>query len=167
MKLLVVIDVQNGFTRTDKTKEVSRKIVELTNSGEFDIILASKFINNDESPYVSFLKWNKLMKSPETDLVDGLKFDFSFEKSTYTCWSDNFLSMLVKANNGKVPHEVYICGIDTDCCVLNTAVDLFEHKIKPIVLTNYCYSNGGEEYHLSALKVLERNIGKDSLSKEK
>ncbi|WP_416373322.1 isochorismatase family protein [Mycoplasmopsis fermentans] len=31
------------------------------------------------------------------------------------------------------PEEIYICGIDTDCCVQATAVNLFEKRIRPIV----------------------------------
>ncbi|WP_408634333.1 cysteine hydrolase family protein [Mycoplasmopsis fermentans] len=61
------------------------------------------------------------------------------------------------------PEEIYICGIDTDCCVQATAVNLFEKRIRPIVLSNYCASNGGPESHEAALKTLSRAIGKENI----
>lgn len=55
--------------------------------------------------------------------------------------------------------EAYIAGIDTDCCVLATAISLFEHNIRPVVLEQYCVSNGGDVSHQAAITVLERTIG--------
>lgn len=52
-----------------------------------------------------------------------------------------------------------MAGIDTDCCVMKTALDLFEIGIKPIVLSHYCASTGGNNIHLAALDMLKRNIG--------
>ena len=166
MKILLIVDVQKGFTRTDKTKETAKRIVDLSNSGSFDFIIASRFVNKDDSPYVKYLNWNRLMTSPETDLVDNLKYDIHFDKETYTCWSSKLENILRSCNKGILPTEIYLCGIDTDCCVLNTAVDLFENNIKPLILIDYCFSNGGQEYHDSAIKVLERNVGKQSIVRD-
>ena len=58
---------------------------------------------------------------------------------------------------------MFICGIDTDCCVLTTAVNLFEVGIRPIVLTQYCASNGGESSHQAALTCMGRLIGSHHL----
>lgn len=163
MKILLIVDVQNGFVRSNETKAVAQKIVQLSKEHKFNYIIASKFINNPDSPYVNVLKWNRLMKSPETDLVDELKYDESFEKGTYTCWSESFAKKLLEINGGEKPESIYLCGIDTDCCVLNTAIDLFERGICPKVLIDYCFSNGGQKYHDAAISILERNIGKDNI----
>ena len=56
---------------------------------------------------------------------------------------------------------------DTDCCVLTIATSLFEHNITPIVLTNYCQSNGGETAHITGIKCLERLIGKKQIVDKK
>lgn len=55
--------------------------------------------------------------------------------------------------------EVYLCGFDTDCCVLATAYDLFDVGIKPIVLKNLTRSALQEKLHKPALQMLKRNIG--------
>lgn len=62
-----------------------------------------------------------------------------------------------------LPESLFICGIDTDCCVISTAVNLFEIGIRPIVLTQYCASNGGESSHQATLTCLGRLIGSHHL----
>lgn len=77
------------------------------------------------------------------------------QKSVYTSCNYDLINLL---RTLKIS-EVYIVGIDTDCCVLKTAMDLFEINIRPIVLSYYCASNGGKKSHDAALTVLRRNIG--------
>lgn len=74
---------------------------------------------------------------------------------------------LKKLNDGEVPTHIFICGADTDCCVLKTATDLFEQSVMPIVLTEYCDSNGGPESHKSGIMVMDRLIGKKSIVADK
>lgn len=78
-----------------------------------------------------------------------------FQKEGYSGLTEELIRYLRKGGF----EVVYLCGTDTDCCVLETAVDLFEHSIRPVVLADYCASNGGSYSHSSALKVLERLIG--------
>ena len=55
--------------------------------------------------------------------------------------------------------EIYLCGFDTDGCILKTAFDLFENNIKAYILQDYCMSSGGEKYHYEAIDILKRSIG--------
>jgi nicotinamidase-related amidase len=59
--------------------------------------------------------------------------------------------------------EVFLCGIETDCCVLKTAVDLFEHHYRPVVLSSACASRAGKENHEAGLKILRRMIGNEQV----
>ena len=43
---------------------------------------------------------------------------------------------------------------------MNTALDLFEQGIRPIVLTRYCGSSGGSAVERAALLCLEMSLGK-------
>lgn len=162
-KILIVVDLQNGFTRYEQTKRVSKKIIELANSGLFDKIIATRFINKEGSQYTDILNWHRLMSSPDIDLVDGLKADVVVDKFIYTCVTPDFLAKLKELNDGKLPTHVFICGVDTDCCVLKTATDIFEQGLMPIVLTDYCDSNGGPKYNEAGKLAMERLIGKKSL----
>ncbi len=54
---------------------------------------------------------------------------------------------------------IYLCGIDTDACVMKTAVDLFENGLNVKVIENYCMSHSGKKIHKSAIKMLKKLIG--------
>jgi Amidases related to nicotinamidase len=157
---LLLIDVQEGFI-TEETKHVIPRIEELLKNERFDHVAATRFINSENSPYRNILNWNKLVDSPETDLHPAVckAADAIFEKDVYTAVSGELLKYLSKNSID----ELFIAGIDTDCCVLKTAADLFEKNIRPKVLAYYSASNGGRKSHDAALCVLHRLVGKDNV----
>jgi len=161
--ILIVVDLQNGFIRYDHMKDVSGKIVELSNRHLFDYVIATRFLNREGSQYTEMLNWRKLLTSPDVDLVDGLYWDTVVDKNIYSCLNEEFLAFLQKINDGEKPTHIFICGVDTDCCVLKTATDLFENGIMPLVLVDYCNSNGGPDSHLAGQLVMSRLIGRKSL----
>ena len=59
--------------------------------------------------------------------------------------------------------EVSLCGIDTDACVMATALDLFQNGIRPVVLAEACASHAGPDYHEAGLKLLARLIGREQI----
>lgn len=159
--VLLVIDVQNGFQRNQETKLNAKKIEKLIKSNLFDKVIATKFINRHESPYYQWLHWSRLIDSPDIDLMDALNdnSDFILEKYFYNCEKKSFLNALRLCNNGHLPECVYVCGTDTDCCVQINATTLFELGIHPIVLVDYCASNGGLASHQAGLTVMRRTLG--------
>lgn len=165
--ILIVVDIQNGFNRYEQTHVLVDKIIELTNSGLFDKIIATRFRNREGSQYTKFLNWHMLMESPDIDLVEGIKADEVVDKWVYTCITDEFMSLLKKLNDGEMPTHIFICGADTDCCVLKTATDIFEQGLMPVVLTEYCDSNAGPKSHEAGLLVMGRLIGKKCIVSDK
>ena len=160
MKCLLVIDVQKGFV-SPKTEYVVPRILELIEQFKGELVVATKFLNYQESPYFRFMGWERLTASPETDIIPEVenKANLVIEKAIYSACKDKFCNLL----SAKDIDEVYLVGIDTDCCVLKTATDLFERGIRPIVLEHYCASNGGEDSHKAALRVMERTIGRNQI----
>jgi nicotinamidase-related amidase len=156
MKCLFVIDVQKGFI-SDKTESILPNIEQLIQNFSKGFIIATQFINTDDSGFTDIMHWQRLKKEPEIDLIPFVKqkADYIIKKTIYSACTDEVLKLL-ESNEIK---EAYIAGIDTDCCVLTTAISLFEHNIRPVVLEKYCASNGGENSHEAAIKVLERTIG--------
>ena len=59
--------------------------------------------------------------------------------------------------------QVTVVGIDTDMCVLKSAMDIFDMNIQPIVLADCCASTLGAYAHLAGLAILSRNIGPPQL----
>ena len=163
--ILLVIDVQNGFQRNQETKDNAAKIADLLRAGLFDKIIATKFVNRPESPYYQWLHWSRLVDVPDIELLDELQSNSNIvlEKHYYNCERESFIAALKECNDGHLPEIVFVCGTDTDCCVQINATTLFEMGIHPIVLIDYCASNGGPESHKAGLTVMRRTLGKKHL----
>lgn len=59
--------------------------------------------------------------------------------------------------------EIYVCGIDTEVCVLKTAVDAFERDIVPRLIVDASASHSGTEAHEAGLLVAQKMIGRKQL----
>ena len=94
--------------------------------------------------------------SPEIELAFSAHPDtVVYDKHAYSSVDEQFLAELRRHDI----EEVHICGIDTDVCVTQSAVDLFEAGVRPVVLAASCASHGGPEFHEYALRILRRLIG--------
>ena len=157
-KALLIVDVQNGFVN-EKTKHIPRLVEKLQYN--YDLVIATRFINLPDSPFRRLIKWDHL--SPDTDEIE-LAFKpkegvVVVDKYIYSCIDETFLRLL--KDNGI--EAVDICGIDTDICVTKCAVDLFERNITPYVLKDYCATHADADVQESALIILARYIGKTQI----
>ena len=159
---LVIIDVQNGFV-SKRTRYVPHKINALVKQCHFDHVVATRFVNTMGSPYVKFLGWTGLMGGIDQALDDAVAgvVERVFTKKGYTCFIPSFLRFVKES---KIDRLV-LCGIDTDCCVLKSAIDAFERGLRCDVVCDCCASNGGMKSHRAALLVLRRTIGAARLLK--
>lgn len=153
-KALLIVDVQKGFIN-ERTKHIPAMVERLQN--EYDLVIATRFINLPGSLYRKLIHWGHL--SPGTEEVE-LAFRpkegaIVLDKTVYTCVNDEFVALLKE--NGI--EEVDICGIDTDICVTKCAVDLFERGIVPVVLKDYCATHAHADVQEAAFVILKRYIG--------
>ncbi len=159
---LIVVDVQNGFIN-DYTRHIPDRVVTLIESGTYDPVFYTRFINMPDGPYPRFVGWDACMGPPETDLVDRIAAhatpDTTFDKHGYAGIPDALERVLRERDIGRVS----IAGIDTDMCVLKVAMDAFDLNIEPLVLTDCCASTAGLQSHFAGLAVLARNIGAKQL----
>lgn len=163
--ILIVIDMQNGFARTEQMVKLSERIKVLLKRDLFDSVIATRFLNNDKSMFEKMFGWYRLKAEDERQIISGIEeyVDCYVDKYIYNCVTPSFIQRLCQLNDGEYPKKVFIIGADTDCCVLTIATALFENNIRPIVLTKYVDSNGGSESHKAGLLVLKRLIGKNQL----
>ncbi|MBR1991970.1 MAG: cysteine hydrolase [Bacteroidales bacterium] len=157
-KALLIVDVQNGFVN-EKTKHIPRLVEKLQYN--YDLVIATRFINLPDSPFRRLIKWNRL--SPGTNEID-LAFKpkegiVVVDKYIYSCIDETFLRLL----EDKGIEAVDICGIDTDICVTKCAVDLFERNMTPYVLRDYCATHADADIQEAALVILARYIGKSQI----
>ncbi len=163
--ILIIVDMQNGFARYPQTIKLTNDIQKLLEQNIFDVVIATRFLNDENSIYEKLFNWKKLKSDDEQAIANPLKehIDYVVDKYVYTCVNSSFIQRLCQLNDGEYPKQVFIVGADTDCCVLTIATGLFENNIRPIVLTKYCNSNGGPNSHDAGLLCLKRLIGETQL----
>ena len=152
-RILLAVDLQNGFLTTPECKAVIPKVV--ANVNRFDRVWATRFFNRN-SNFSRQVNWNKMISEPETKLDSSLTLVVSkaFDKPTYSPPDE-----LLQALQDDAIATVAVCGVDTDACVMATVLKIFDAGIETFVVSDGCASSGGTEYHESAIKLLKRNIG--------
>lgn len=159
-KLLLIIDLQEGFIN-EYTKSLPKKIEKLLISNKFEYIVFTKFINDDKSNFYKILNYKGCMDEKNRNIVIDTKDYKIIEKRVYTAYNDE-LKLYIDTNNIKT---IYLCGIDTDACVLKTALDLFENNFDVKVIEDCCMSHSGIKYHNCAINMLKKLIGSQNVIK--
>lgn len=158
---LFVVDVQNYFTNpvaTTLPQDIASYIRK--NRKNFSVIIFTQFVNTPQSSVYRFLKWKECMKSPDTDITSELKpllkHGLLFPKDAYSALK---VPQIRKELREKKIDRLYLCGIDTDCCVLATAYDAFDQGYQVCLLENLCLSRPGKKLHEAAKAMFKRNVG--------
>ncbi|MBH8566961.1 cysteine hydrolase [Nostoc sp. CENA67] len=160
---LFIIDIQNGFI-TQNTIHILPRVKFLLEQNIFEYVIFTRFINTPNSPYVKYLNWHEFISPIEQKIVGEIEpfAQIIVDKTIYTACNQETLDLL---NQMKI-QKVFICGIDTDSCVLKTAIDFFEKNINPYVLEYYSASTGGDKLHQAAILVLSQMIGINNIVTE-
>ena len=158
--LLLIIDLQNNFIN-ENTKDIPNKVEKLIDNKIADNIIFTKFINDNESNFYKTLKYKGCMTDEDRNIVINTNGYKIIEKRGYTAFNDE-LKHFIEDNNVKT---IYLCGIDTDACVLKTALDLFENNYDVKVIEDCSMSHSGIEYHNYAISILKKMIGSKNIIK--
>ena len=154
--ILLAVDMQNGFLTTPETEAVLENVVE--NADLFDQVWATRFFNRNPN-FSRQVNWDEMVSGAETELDSSLTpvVSKTFDKPSYSPPADDLIQAL--KNEGIT--TVAVAGVDTDACVMDTALELFDAGIETYVVSDGSASSGGTEYHEAGIKLLERNIGED------
>lgn len=163
--ILLIIDMQKGFARYEQTVQLTHRIEALLQKELFDVVVATRFLNEKNSSYEKFFNWHRLKTEEERSLPKEIEKYVScvINKNIYNCVNSDFIQKICQLNDGVYPEKIFIAGADTDCCVLTIATALFECNIRPIVLTKYCDSNGGPVSHEAGITCMKRLIGEGQI----
>lgn len=153
-KLLLVIDFQNEFINHNTVK-AKIDIPKLVKSEKFDEVLFTSFVNNKNSPAYKKLGWHGCMDEESKKICMDVNGYSVIERHTYSAFRDDVCEYI----RGNDIGDIYLCGIDADCCVLATAFDFFDNDYNTYVLEDYVYCMRGEKYKNNALDILRQNIG--------
>ena len=158
--ILLIVDLQRGFI-TPKTKKVIDVIENAINTLDFEVCVYSRFYNNEETSFSRILNWERFQSVEEQEIVlpivDGNKI---VSKDTYSAVTRDLKRIIEEC---KI-ERAYLCGIDTDSCVLATAFELFDNGVEPVIIIDGCASTGGDEYHHAAELIMKRSFGKENVN---
>lgn len=158
MQILFIVDIQPVFLINKKLKKLPSRIYNHINKNNYDYIFSFGFVNSQNSPFVRFWKWNKSMKNSKESLLFPIlqnSSNYVIWKNTFSCLNQELLSILEKIQFNKYHDQIYICGVDTDICVLSTCLDLFINNYDIYLLAKLCGSDKGHFSHMRAIKILK------------
>ncbi|MGF7233780.1 MAG: cysteine hydrolase, partial [Frankia sp.] len=136
--VLVVVDVQNGFV-SEHSSPVVPIIADLARrwQGAGGDSIFTRYLNVPGSHHERLMGWTEVRDSPATDIVDELapyvaKATAVVDKHMYSLFNEEGSVLVDRAGWT----DLYICGIDTNSCVLKTAVDAFERGLTPWIVSD-------------------------------
>ena len=160
-KALLVIDVQNYFMNS-LTRDLPRKIKKHLekNRSSYELIVFTHFVNTPKASVYRFLDWHECMNSPNTDIVKELQpllpYGVTVPKDVLSVLK---VPQAKKLLDEKKIDELYLCGIDTDCCVLATSYDAFDQGYRVYLLKDLCMASTGKNLHNTAVSMFKKNVG--------
>lgn len=155
-KAIVIIDVQNMFIN-NKTKDIPEKITNHLEKNNYDYIIFTRFINDKESQIYKKLKWNKCFESPDIDIHLKLKKYVNqnniFDKNVYSIFKQKELLKLFKEND---INNIYLCGLNSDACVLASAFEGFDLGFNIVILKELTATfHGSDNLHKHVIEIME------------
>ncbi|WP_343948205.1 cysteine hydrolase [Nonomuraea longicatena] len=163
--VLVVIDAQNGFISDHSAPAIPviASLVDRWQSAGGDVVF-TRYLNYAGSPYERLMRWSKLKNSPEIDIAPTLapfanKATAVVDKTIYSLFNEEG-DALVQQRGWT---DLYVCGLDTESCVLKTVVDAFERDLTPRLISDASASHAGQQAHDAGILVASRFIGSDQV----
>ncbi|MGH7480933.1 MAG: cysteine hydrolase family protein [Longimicrobiales bacterium] len=160
--ILLCVDVQCGFVVDGVVEARMHELVRRAESGRYEQIWASRFLNpGPGGPFHRWMQWYRFRPGDEeAELWAPLaRLDVRvFDKLSY-----GPPPSLLEAARAFEPGEIHMGGLDTEACVLATAVGLFDAGAPPRVLTAACASGKGPSAHEAGLAAIAGMLGPRSL----
>lgn len=153
MKILLIVDMQNGFMTKPNYKDLQNKIGKLIDEKKYDKYIFTKFVNQENSLYKTRLKWNDLSdKNSQKICVTIPQNSIILNKNGYGL----DVGDLTKVTQLGVD-QIDICGLQTDACVYAIALQLWDKNIFPNILKNYVAT--APERESMAIEMLIHQFG--------
>jgi nicotinamidase-related amidase len=164
--VLVLVDVQYGFV-SPASAHVIPRIAEFTRQWADSGLpyIMTRFINSPNSLFEQLIRWSAMMPgTPEIEIVDELTEMIPgatavIDKPTYSLFNEEGAEFV--SRHGW--RNIVVAGLDTESCVLKTAVDAFELGLVPWVAEDLVYSHAGQFAHDAGLLVTGRFIGRGQI----
>lgn len=139
------------------------KINKMLSKKIFKHVIVTQLINNMDSPFRKQMNWTGCSKKDEISLETASDLDCTLiVKDTYSIDVTSLVRFghIISKND-----TIFICGFDTDACVMSCAFDFFNRGIRVVLLEDYCFSSGGIDFHEAGLMCLKRSLGTNNILK--
>lgn len=163
---LVIVDLQRGFIAEGGEHLVDAIAAYVdAHRDRYALIIATRFLNQPGSLYETQRDWHAMMSGPPVELVPEIadRAGRILDKSGLAPDRDELWDDL----DAEAIERVHLCGMDTDQCVLATALLVWDAGMVPTVLGDLCSSSGGKELHDAARVILRRAIGDRNVVRSK
>lgn len=153
-KLLLVLDLQKSYWNRE-IEQLKNKIEEYMEHAYYDEVILGKFINKTDGIFVKRgnmdcldVEDQKLLIKPKEIVMEHYGYTMATEE----------LEEYLKENKIKY---IYLCGMNTECSIYKTALDLLERGYYVYVVKDLCASKNGKKYHDMGISLLEKAIGRE------
>jgi len=160
MNTLLIIDMQEGF-RFPETENLAQLL--RNNLSHFTgKVVFTCFKDSPGSRFEKDLKWTTFQNAEKQGILNELKdIATDKEKIVHSGYEINIPQDLIQSSN-----KIFLAGIYTDVCILDTALKLFDLGIDVYIIEDWCASPNNhysKEIHSCALETIRHTIGKDKV----
>lgn len=153
---ILIIDLQKGFIN-EHTRHLPQKIADMLAHHRFASVIATRYCNTPETACYRLGGWRDCMEgTPDAEIVPEVlpHVQRVFEKHTFTGCTQTLRRFLHEQQFDRL----YLCGVNTDCCVLATVFSCYDAVQDLAVIGDLCGSTLGEHKHRNALELMRDNI---------
>ena len=155
-KVLLIIDVQDGFTKTKEAKKAVDYISSKLIPKKWDKVIQSRWENHMGSRYETDLGYCDVGDTKGTGMLVNTPGDHVITRTCYSCFCPKLEALVSKED------EIYVCGLETDACVLATLFDLWDNGYKFFVYSGGVATNA-KDLQKPTLHLIARQFGKGVL----
>lgn len=152
--ILLVIDVQRAFIHGDAGVHLTKQLKRLMNY-KWDEVIQTIWCSTGSNNFTRNLNYH-VAPAKDAVVVKFKKAVIVNRENTYSCLTPKVVAEINKADT------IYICGAETDACVLATCFDLWDNDYTFKIIEDAVISSN-EAAHNGALEVMRRNFGSHSL----
>ena len=158
---IIIIDYQKEFINTNSRKIV-KPLTELMKQAKFGCVAETMWFNSGENNFIEELGYESCKYTDKASHLQMLfpKAHVYQRLNKYSAYSLAVDRLMRKCKT------VYVCGLETDACVLATVFSLFDAGYTVRVIED-CTSTISEDLHNATKLIMLRQFGKDIFVKSK
>lgn len=156
-RVLIIIDLQEAFITQHSTDLPERTKVFVERVGnKFDTVIRCAWVNDPTSNFYTELEYRGCYSKAEQQLCIPEVGGVIMKRTAYSCVTEQMTDLL------RPTDDIYICGLETDACILASCFDLFNRNYKFTVIKDLV-STKCIEVQDAVFTLMQRNFSRNVL----